>query len=188
MELEQQVLQAVNDTGSITDSGEFAQKLGSEHNAVVGVLRSLGAAEMIVVEVRSMPRCSSLNDKRATHKAAMCEALLYITCNHTLLRTCHTCHVCNGHSLTTVMLAAPQDIDHFKYVLTDEAQTYLTAGSPEAQVFHAVPADGITLAALKVGLLLWCAGHAAGIGQPSLQLAYDWLDLPELLSVLKRCQ
>ncbi len=43
-----------------------------------------------------------------------------------------------------------QDIDHFRYVLTEESQGYLTAGSPEAQVFNAVPAEGITLAELKV--------------------------------------
>lgn len=29
------------------------------------------------------------------------------------------------------------------YVLTEEAQGYLTAGSPEVQVFRAVPAEGI---------------------------------------------
>lgn len=47
-----------------------------------------------------------------------------------------------------------QDIDHFRYVLTEEAEGYVTAGSPEAQAFNAVPAQGgITLAALKVSLL-----------------------------------
>jgi hypothetical protein len=55
MELEQQVLQAVNETGSIADSGALAQKLDIDHNAVVGVLKSLSAAEMILVEVRKMP-------------------------------------------------------------------------------------------------------------------------------------
>jgi hypothetical protein len=44
-----------------------------------------------------------------------------------------------------------QDIEHFKWSLTDESQAYLTAGSPEAQVFNAVPAEGLTLAELKVG-------------------------------------
>ena len=45
----------------------------------------------------------------------------------------------------------PQDIDHFRYKLTAEAEGYLGVGSPEVQVFNAVPADGITLADLKVG-------------------------------------
>ena len=44
-----------------------------------------------------------------------------------------------------------QDISHQRYVLTDESKKYLEAGSPEAQLFKAIPAEGITLAALKVG-------------------------------------
>jgi DNA-binding MarR family transcriptional regulator len=50
-ELEQQLLQAVNEAGSIEDSGEFAEKLQVDHNAVVGVIKSLQAAEMIVTQV-----------------------------------------------------------------------------------------------------------------------------------------
>ena len=42
-----------------------------------------------------------------------------------------------------------QDIQHQQYVLTDEARSYLGVGSPEAQVFNAVGADGISLADLK---------------------------------------
>jgi len=43
-----------------------------------------------------------------------------------------------------------QDIDHSRYVLTDEATSYLAAGSPEAQVFNIVPAEGLPLTELKV--------------------------------------
>ena len=52
---------------------------------------------------------------------------------------------------------ALQDIEHFRYTLTAEAQGYLGVGSPEAQVFNAVPPEGITLADIKVGKLrsLW---------------------------------
>lgn len=45
---------------------------------------------------------------------------------------------------------ALQDIDHFRYVLTEEGTGYLASGTPEAQVFHAVPADGLPLAELAV--------------------------------------
>jgi len=37
-------------------------------------------------------------------------------------------------------------------VLTPEAEAYLTAGSPEAQLFAAVPPEGVTLAAVKASL------------------------------------
>ena len=47
--------------------------------------------------------------------------------------------------------SALQDIEHFRYTLTAEAQGYLGVGSPEAQVFNAVPPEGITLADIKVG-------------------------------------
>ena len=55
-ELEQQLLQAVNDAGSIEDTGAFAEKLQVEHNAVVGVIKSLLAAEMIATQVRLCSR------------------------------------------------------------------------------------------------------------------------------------
>lgn len=45
-----------------------------------------------------------------------------------------------------------QDISHSKYVLTPEAEAYLTAGSPEAQLFAAVPAEGVSLATVKATL------------------------------------
>ncbi len=37
-------------------------------------------------------------------------------------------------------------------MLTAEAEAYLTAGSPEAQLFAAVPPEGVTMAALKAAL------------------------------------
>lgn len=43
-----------------------------------------------------------------------------------------------------------QDINHARLNLSSEAQGYLASGSPEAQVFGAVPADGCSLADLKV--------------------------------------
>ena len=39
--------------------------------------------------------------------------------------------------------------DHSKLALTPEAETYVTAGSPEAQAFAAVPPEGCTLAEFK---------------------------------------
>lgn len=54
-----------------------------------------------------------------------------------------------------------QDISHSRFVLTSEAEVYLTAGSPEVQLFNAVPADGVTLAQLKVRLLLMCEREIA---------------------------
>jgi len=45
-----------------------------------------------------------------------------------------------------------QDKDHFKWVLTEEAEGYLNNGSPEAQVFNIVPPEGLPMAELKVKL------------------------------------
>lgn len=45
---------------------------------------------------------------------------------------------------------ADQNISHSQFVLTAEAEGYLTSGSAEVQLFNAVPADGISLAELKV--------------------------------------
>jgi hypothetical protein len=43
-----------------------------------------------------------------------------------------------------------QDIDHFLWVLSDEAKAYLELGTPEAQVFNLVPAEGLLMSTLKV--------------------------------------
>ena len=52
-------------------------------------------------------------------------------------------------SLHPHVLPDYQDIDHFRYTLTEEAQGYLALGAPEAQVFNAVPAEGLPMPALK---------------------------------------
>ncbi|KAI8467957.1 MAG: tRNA synthetases class II core domain (F)-domain-containing protein [Monoraphidium minutum] len=91
------------DRDGALDSGEFAAANGWEHNAVVGVIKSLEAAEMVVT----------------------------------------------------------QDVPHSKHVVRPEAEAYATAGSPEAQVFAAVPAGGgLTLAELKAAL----PGDVADLG------------------------
>lgn len=48
-----------------------------------------------------------------------------------------------------------QDVDHTRLDLTDEAKQYVAAGSPEAQVFAAVPEDGLPLPELKVHVAGW---------------------------------
>ncbi|GLC42042.1 hypothetical protein PLESTB_001061900 [Pleodorina starrii] len=64
-------------------------------------------------------------------------------------------------SLQASEMIVAEDIDHFRYVLTEEAQGYLTAGSPEAQVFAAVPAgEGISLSELKAKV----PGEAGDVG------------------------
>lgn len=50
--IEQSLLQALAQNGSIADTGAFATQLGVDHLAVVGVMKSLQASEMIVAEVR----------------------------------------------------------------------------------------------------------------------------------------
>lgn len=54
-----------------------------------------------------------------------------------------------------------QDIDHFRYALTEEANGYLAVGSPEAQVFNVVPTDGLPLAQLKVRM----SGHGPRVDE-----------------------
>lgn len=59
-------------------------------------------------------------------------------------------HPTSAHTVGCCSSCSPsQDISHSRYVVRPEAESYATAGSPEAQVFAAVPAEGITLAALK---------------------------------------
>jgi len=48
-----------------------------------------------------------------------------------------------------------QEKSHSRFVLTAEAQGYLGVGSPEAQVFNAVPPEGISMAEIKVR---WAGG------------------------------
>mmetsp|Transcript_20937 Transcript_20937/g.52089 ORF Transcript_20937/g.52089 Transcript_20937/m.52089 type:complete len:507 (+) Transcript_20937:69-1589(+) len=55
-------------------------------------------------------------------------------------------------SLEASELVASTATDQSQLVLTPEALTYLTAGSPEAQAFAAVPAEGCTLAEFKAAV------------------------------------
>lgn len=57
-ELEAALLRAV-DAGALADSGEFAAAQGVDHQAVVGLLKSLLAAEMITMQVRPVCRGGS---------------------------------------------------------------------------------------------------------------------------------
>lgn len=51
-QIESRVLQSINDAGQISDSGDFAAAESIEHLALVGVIKSLAASELILVEVR----------------------------------------------------------------------------------------------------------------------------------------
>lgn len=55
-ELEAQLLAAVA-AGEVQDSGEWAAKMGVEHLQLVGLLKSLIAADMIVTEVGGAVCC-----------------------------------------------------------------------------------------------------------------------------------
>ena len=43
-----------------------------------------------------------------------------------------------------------QDLKHSRLVLTEEARSYVEAGSPEAQLFRAIDADGTPRSELQV--------------------------------------
>ena len=65
-EIEAALLRQVHQDGGLADSGDFAAANGWEHTAVVGVIKSLEAAEMITTQVRR---------KRRPHPALRCAAL-----------------------------------------------------------------------------------------------------------------
>lgn len=94
--IEDSILQTLESKTVVEDTYLLAQELQKDHNEVVGVMKSLQAHELILVE----------------------------------------------------------DIDHFQYILTDEAKSYLKTGSPEAQLMEAIPKEGISLTQLKVRILL----------------------------------
>lgn len=48
-----------------------------------------------------------------------------------------------------------QDIKREKWVLTDEGKTYAASGSPEVQLFLAIPPEGIPLEELQVSTVLF---------------------------------
>ncbi|KAK9915034.1 hypothetical protein WJX75_003886 [Coccomyxa subellipsoidea] len=49
-------------------------------------------------------------------------------------------------------MVVSEEISHFRYVLTEEAQGYRDQGSPEAQVYAAVPPEGIAMEDLEAKL------------------------------------
>lgn len=55
-DVEALLLKTVDRDGSIADSGDFAAANGWDHNAVVGVIKSLEAAELVVTKVRALAR------------------------------------------------------------------------------------------------------------------------------------
>ncbi|CAI7793294.1 unnamed protein product [Closterium sp. NIES-53] len=72
-------------------------------------------------------------------------------------------------SLLAYEMIVAEEIEHQSWTLTDEAKGYLDTGSPEAQVFNAVPDGGIPLDALKKSL-----GAVADIGMKQA-MANKWL-------------
>eukprot|EP00475_Leptophrys_vorax_P035336 TRINITY_DN5810_c0_g1_i4.p1 TRINITY_DN5810_c0_g1~~TRINITY_DN5810_c0_g1_i4.p1 ORF type:complete len:535 (+),score=37.11 TRINITY_DN5810_c0_g1_i4:119-1606(+) len=72
-------------------------------------------------------------------------------------------------SLVAHEMIHAEEVDHQSWALTAEAQGYLDAGSPEAQVFAAVPDGGIPLDQLKSAL-----GPLADIGMKQA-MANKWL-------------
>jgi hypothetical protein len=51
-EIEATLLQTLGKDGAVADSADFAAAHGWDHLAVVGVIKSLEAAEMLVTQVR----------------------------------------------------------------------------------------------------------------------------------------
>ena len=56
-----------------------------------------------------------------------------------------------------------QDIKKERWVLTEEGRAYAAAGSPEVQVFLAIPPDGISLEELQV-MILYIRLSVLGMG------------------------
>lgn len=133
--LETQLLAAIDAQGQLADSGEFAAAANVDHQVVVGLLKSLLASDMITTEVRA---AAGAPQRAACRRCRRRQP----RCRPVLTPLLHP---------PAAPGSVPQDIDHFRYKLTVEAEGYLGVGSPEVQVFNAVPADGITLADLKVG-------------------------------------
>ena len=130
--LQGELLQAVARDGGVPDSGKLAAVMGVDHNTLVGAIKSLLAYDMIATEVRQ-PLFAA-----AVHQYAPSVAL----------RSCQLVLMSAGSD--TLAFLYVQDIAHSRLKLTSEAEGYLQSGSPEAQVFAAVPADGCPVTQLKV--------------------------------------
>lgn len=65
-----------------------------------------------------------------------------------------------GIFLMLVFWETVQDIKRERWVLTEEGKIYATAGSPEVQLFLAIPPEGITqeeLQVMDITFLLFCS-------------------------------
>lgn len=111
--VEERLLQSLDESSEIADSGEWAANNGVDHAALVGTIKSLLAYEMILAE----------------------------------------------------------DVNHQSWSLSAEAKAYVGEGSPEAQVFAAVPPGGTSLDQLKSSL-----GPVADIGMKQA-MANKWLGI-----------
>lgn len=56
MELESLILKSIHDGGAVEDTADLAKAAGVDHLAVIGLMKSLEAAEMVAVEVRKTQR------------------------------------------------------------------------------------------------------------------------------------
>ena len=144
--MESAILQTLDRDGVIPDTGDYASASGYDHNALVNSVKSLSSCGMVKAEVPF-----ALSDHRDIH--SMCPPCM--------------CPPCMKPHLLLLL----QDISHSRYVLTAEAQQYLEQGSPEAQVYAAVPPAGISLAELQKQL-----GPIAGLGFAQAKIR-KWLDL-----------
>lgn len=166
--IEAALLQQLASAGGIPDSGVFAeQQLHEDHLKVVGVLKSLEQAEMIAMQVRvrwwlecgiggavtqgirrgGVCLCAACAQAASSCVKSLLEVMApppSFLCQHFAPRPLPMAAL---PTLSLTLLSHPptttnnnkQDITHSKYVLTPEAEAYLTAGSPEAQLFAAVP-------------------------------------------------
>lgn len=54
VDIENALLGAIADAGSLADTGDFAEKLGVDHLALVGVMKSLISDDYVVAKARTM--------------------------------------------------------------------------------------------------------------------------------------
>lgn len=85
VDIESALLGAIADAGSLADTGDFAERLGVDHLAVVGVMKSLISDDYVVAKVRTMrggaaepaPR-SHLGDRRKGRARASGDAYIFL--------------------------------------------------------------------------------------------------------------
>ena len=131
-EMEPRLLREVGE-GSFTDTAEFAASCGVDHQLVVGLMKSLWAAEMITFEVRGRLRGPCAAQQRTPPLVLTLEAW-------------------GGRGA--------QEISHTRQKLTPDAAGYVASGATcEVQVLAAVPPEGITLTQLKVRRCCCCCSY-----------------------------